>query len=617
MRPENLVEMLSGTVRKFPKKDAFLWKEPGDETFRKMTYETFWEKIHRAASAFVQLGIRPGDKVAIISGNNPYWAITDFALASIRAVSVPVYPTLPAGQTRTILENGDVRAAIVENEKQLRKVLNSGIGLDFAVTIYPEKNFGSDGKNWDFERFEELGGSHLLMDWESLWSPISRNELVTIIHTSGTTGKPNGAMLTHGNFLANIEAVQFWLIEIVPEDLALSYLPLSHVFERMAGHYTLLSVGTTIAYAEGIDKLPENLKEIRPTIMTSVPRFFEKVYGKVMEQIERGSPIRKKVFNWAVGVGIERYERYLEARIDELILGRGLPKSLERKWKVADRLVFQKVKRELGGRLRGMVSGGGALNRDIAQFFWAMDLPILEGYGLTETAPVISANPMVRAKVGTVGKILPNLEVKLAEDNEILVRGPSVMIGYYKDVEATNQAFEDGWFKTGDIGVLDEEGYLKIIDRKKRILVLSTGKNVAPQPIENAISESRYIEYTLVVGDGRKFVVALVKPDFEELYRWVKKKGLRAAYADEMILLDEVKALFKKEIEARIQGFSDFEKPKKIILVKDEWSVEKGELTPKLSLRLNEIEKKYRDFIERAYSEESGGKERELKILTA
>ncbi|MED4853077.1 long-chain fatty acid--CoA ligase [Caldifermentibacillus hisashii] len=615
MKPENLVEMLDRTIDKYPNKTAFIWKEDG--IYQKMTYRTFWQKIIHVASGLHHLGIQEQDKVAIISNSNPMWGITDFALASLNAVSVPIYPTLPTHQVRYILENADVRAVVVENEIQRKKIIDSRLEtIDYIITMYPNDDYRSTDNEISFAQLEEIGKRNSLNDWEERWRNIDRDQLVTIIHTSGTSGKPNGVMLTHGNFLANIEAVQFWLIEITPDDLALSYLPLSHVFERMAGHYTLLSVGATIAYAESIDTLPENLKEIQPTVMTSVPRFFEKVYARVMEEIEQGSAIKKKVFNWAVNVGIERYELYLKARVDELILGDTMPKSLKRKWKIADRLVFQKVKKQLGGNLRGLVSGGGSLNRDIANFFWAIDLPILEGYGLSETAPVVATNPMVRAKIGTVGKVLPNLEVKMADDGELFVRGPSVMKGYYKNEEATKEAFDGDWFKTGDLGEWDEDGYLKIVDRKKRILVLSTGKNVAPQPIENAICESAFIEYALVVGDKRKFVVTLIKPDYEQLIPWMERHGIQGKFYNEIVRDEKVQHLLISEVEQAIQQFAEYEKPKRIIIVEDEWTVESGEITPKLSVRYKVVENKYRDAIEKAYDEEDKDK-KNVKVFTA
>jgi long-chain acyl-CoA synthetase len=606
MKPSNLVEMLYQTVTKYADKDAYMWKENG--IYQHMTYGVFWEKIFNTASAFKMLGIEEGDKVAILSNSNPMWGITDFALASIGAISVPVYPTLPADQVAYVLENSDARAIVVENEEQRQKVITGGVKLDYMITMYPEAEFSVDGE-LSFENFEELGRENFLPDWKDTWRKIDKKQVLTLIYTSGTTGKPKGTILTHENFLANVEAVKFWFIELLPEDLALSYLPLSHVFERMAGHYTLLSVGTTIAYAESIETIQDNLVEVRPTIMTSVPRLFEKVYAKVLDEINGGSPVKKKIFNWAVEIGKERYERYLDTSVQDLILGESMPKSFQRKWNLANRLVYRKVKDKLGGRLRGLVSGGGTLNPDIARFFWSLDMPILEGYGLTETAPVITLNPMLRSKAGTVGKVLPNLEVQLAEDGEVLVKGPSVMKGYYKNEEATIDAFDGEWFKTGDIGEWTEDNYLKIIDRKKRILVLSTGKNVAPQPIENAINESPYIEQSLVVGDNRKFIMCLINPDYENLLPWAKKNGVRSEDLQEICRYKIIKDLLVQEVRERTKHFANFEQPKKIVIVSEPWTVDGGELTPKLSLRINIIQEKYQDLIEKTYLEANAGQE--------
>lgn len=599
MKPINIVEMLSRTVQKFPDKDVFMWKEEG--SYQTMTYGEFWNKIYHAAAGLKQLGIGVNDKVAILSNSNPMWGISDFALASIGAVSVPIYPTLPPDQVAYVLQNGDVCAAVVENDEQKEKMVEEDVAINPIITMYPGGEPPVDGE-LSFSELETMGEQAGLPNWEEGWRQIDRDDLLTIIHTSGTTGKPKGVMLTHGNFLANLEAVQFWLIELVPEDRTLSYLPISHVFERMAGHYMPLSVGTTIAYAESIDTIQDNLVEVRPTVLTSVPRLFEKVYAKVRAEIDDGSSVKKKIFDWAVSVGMERYDMYLEARMDQMIKQMLMPKKLSRKWKRADRLVFQTVKEKLGGRLRGMVSGGGTLNPELARFFWALDIPLLEGYGLTETSPVISTNPMVRAKAGTVGKVLPNLDVHIADDGEVLVKGPSVMKGYYNNPEATAEVFDGDWYHTGDIGELDDEDYLKIIDRKKRILVLSTGKNVAPQPIENAMNESDYIEQSIVIGEQQKYVICLVNPDFENMVPWAQKNGVNTESYAEMCQDDLVRNLIETEVERLTQPFAAYEKPKKIVIIGEEWTVDGGELTPKLSLRLKTIEKKYKALIEETYA---------------
>ena len=602
MKPNNLVEMLHRSVEQFPDKDVFMWKENG--VYQHMTYRDFWEKIFHAASGFSELGIGEDDKVAIISDSNPMWGITDFALASIGAVSVPVYPTLPADQAAFTLKNGDVQIAVVENKEQYEKVLDGDADLERIITMYPDDQQQLEGSNMSFADLEDIGQKNPLNNWEDNWRNIDRDQLVTIIHTSGTTGRPKGVMLTHGNFLSNVEAVQFWVVELLPEDISLSYLPLSHVFERTAGHFVPLSVGVTIAYAESINTIPENLLEVKPTILTSVPRLFEKVYTMVWDEINAGSSVKKKVFNWALSIGEERYDEYQKAQMDQLIKQIAMPSSFMRKWKLADRLVFSQVKEKLGGKLRGMVSGGGTLSSELARFFWALDLPILEGYGLTETAPIVSTNPIVRAKAGTVGKILPNVDVKIADDGEVLVKGPNIMKGYYKDPDKTAEEFVDGWYKTGDIGALDEDGYLKIIDRKKRIIVLSTGKNVAPQPIENAMDESDFIGNSIVFGEKQKYIICLVNPDFENLQIWADRKNIKSSSTEDLCKNEQVINLIEKEVHERTKDFAKFEQPKKVVIIGKEWTVDDGELTPKLSLRLNVIEERYSNIIEETYGED-------------
>jgi len=600
MKPNNLVDMVFRTVQRYADKTALAWKS--EAHYRRLTYGEFWQAIRRTASGLAALGVGKDDKVAILSENHPKWPVADLAIMSLGAVSVPIHATLPADQVLYILNNADCETAIVQNGAQLEKVVHGADRLRRIVVIEPPNDMAENERVFGFSKLEEIG-ARPLENWEATWRDIGRDHLATIIHTSGTTGNPKGAMLTHGNILANIEGVQFWMLEARPDDVLLSHLPLSHVFERMAGQFVPLSVGATIAYAESIDALPRNLLEWRPTVLVSVPLLFEKVYARVMEKIESGTPLRRKIFDWAVRVGMERYDFYLNHSVDEFIRRGELPGPLRRRWKLADKLVYSKVKRELGGRLRGLISGGGGLNPEIARFFWAVDLPVLEGYGLTETSPVVATNPMVRAKVGTVGKPLPNLEVRLAPDGEILVRGPSVMKGYYKDEAATKEQFEDGWFKTGDLGEIDDDGYLKILDRKKRIFVLKTGKNVAPQPVENAMNQSLYIKNSVLVGHGQKYVIALIVPDFEQLVPWARQRGI-AEEPKALIMDDRVQSLLRQEVARFTQRFARFEQPKKVLILSADWTTETGELTPSLKVRVPEIEKRYRDLIQRCYAEE-------------
>ncbi|QQK78715.1 long-chain fatty acid--CoA ligase [Salicibibacter cibi] len=602
MDPNNLVEMLSQTVNRYPDEEALMWKQSGSYT--SMTYREFWKTIRNVASGLHRLGVKPEDKVAILSKSSQSWAISDFAIASIGAISVPVYPTLPSNQVSYVLNNGDCTVVIAEDDEQLQKFKDENTKVQHSIVMKPGSGFTSTDNISSFSSLEGDGANHPLKDWEEQWKAIKGDQLMTIIHTSGTTGPPKGVMLTHDNFLSQMKAIQFWVIELRAEDIHLSYLPLSHVFERMAGHFMPLMAGTTIAYAESIDTIQDNLQEVKPTIMTSVPRLFEKVYAKVVDQIESGSPMKRKIFNWAVDVGKERYDYYVNTPVHELVL-QPMPKKLQSKMARADRLVYQTIKERLGGKMRGMVVGGGSLNPDIAKFFWSLDIPILEGYGLTETSPVVTTNPMTRAKIGTTGKPIPGCRVRIAPDGEVLVKGPNVMQGYYKNKEATDQDIVDGWLYTGDIGTFDEEGYLKIIDRKKRILVLSTGKNVAPAPIESAINESRYIEFAAVIGDGRKYVSALVTPDMENLLPWAKQQGIQTVSRVELCARDDVQQLLMDEVARQTQSYADYERPKKVVTIGDEWTVDGGELTPKLSLRMKNIEEKYSEHIERAYDEAS------------
>ncbi|MFC4545225.1 AMP-dependent synthetase/ligase [Paenactinomyces guangxiensis] len=598
---KNLLDMLRRSVKRYPDKAAFMWKSEG--SYQTLTYREFWNEVRHVASGLARLGVSRGDRVAILSENNVKWPVTDFAICSLGAVSVPIYPTLPASQALHILRNADCQVAVVQNEEQLEKVI-SGLEADIRriVVMYPKTSFFAKEKVLPFSGLVQYGAGSPLNNWEKIWGDLDRDQLATIIYTSGTTGEPRGAMLTHGNFLSNIEGVQFWFLEARHDDVLLSYLPLSHVFERMAGQFLPLSVGATIAYAEGIDKIQENLLEVKPTVMTSVPLLFEKVYARVQEEVRSGTPLRRKIFDWAVQVGLNRYDCYLQLPMDRLLMGEWPPLLLNQ-WKLADRLVCRKVRERLGGRLRGMVSGGAALNPKIARFFWAIGVPVLEGYGLTETSPVIAVNPMARAKVGTVGKPLPNLEVCIASDGEVLVRGPNVMKGYYNNEEATAAQFNDGWFHTGDLGEIDPEGYLKIVDRKKRILVLGTGKNVAPQPVENAMNQSVFIEHAVLVGHGRKYVIVLVVPDFVNLNRWAWKRGISVESRADLIRHAGVQDLVRLEVEKLTQSFAPHERPKKVVILAEEWSIETGELTPKLSVRMNKVEEKYREIINRTYED--------------
>jgi long-chain acyl-CoA synthetase len=417
---------------------------------------------------------------------------------------------------------------------------------------------------------------------------------LTLIYTSGTTGNPKGVMLSHDNLISNVKAGHKH-IDFGPDDTFLSLLPLSHVFERMTGHYTGFSLGSKTYYTENMDTIGENMIEVKPTIVIAVPRVFEKINAKVVDKVSNDPAIRQKIFWWAVGVGKESAKLLTRGKKPAGMLGF--------KFKIADKLVFSKLKARVGGNLRFFVSGGAPLSKEVGEFFASANIPILEGYGLTETSPLISANKEELYKFGTVGCLADKVEVKIADDGEILSKGPNVMLGYYKNPEATKEAIDkDGWFHTGDIGKFDEDNYLMITDRKKSILVTAGGKNIAPAPLEIALTSSKYIEQALAIGDRQKFVSALIVPSFEVLEEWAKAKGID--YGNRQSLLDhhEVHDLLDAEVAKTMEKFSRYEQIKKYALLPDEWTIESGETTPKLSVKRKVVEKNYAKQIEGIYA---------------
>jgi long-chain acyl-CoA synthetase len=425
---------------------------------------------------------------------------------------------------------------------------------------------------------------------------VKPDDLATLIYTSGTTGEPKGVMLSHDNLYSNVMAAAA-SIPFEGKDVCLSFLPLSHIFERMAGHYLMLHVGCSIAYAESIDTVPVDMQAIRPSIVLSVPRLYEKMYARVLENALSGGAIKKRIFFWARAVA----ERWADVK-----LAGGTPRGLlALQYRIAQRLVFSKLQQRTGGRLRYFVSGGAPLAPEINKFFYAAGLVILEGYGLTETSPVISVNIPTAFRIGTVGKPVPGAEVMIAPDGEILTRGPHVMKGYYNKPEATREVMDDeGWFHTGDIGEL-RDGYLAITDRKKDIIVTAGGKNIAPQPIENTLKTNKYISQAVVIGDKRKFPVVLVVPNWENLEKWARIKNLIWTQRSQLLEMPIVRAKIEKEVYGRLTGLAKFETPKKVGLIEEDFTVERGELTPTLKVKRRVIDKAYRDLIDRLYHDES------------
>lgn len=565
-------------VNQSPEKAALLYKK--GKVYFPVTYQELSQKVKIFAVCLQKLGVKKGDKVAILSENRPEWVIADFGTMLAGGVVVPIHTTLNPKVIKYILDHAEVKVLIVSNSDLLHKVFLIEKDLHFLEDVILIEKIAIDHK----EVFKEK-----ILGWEEFLSlaqeaefkkiELKKNGVCSIIYTSGTTGTPKGVMLTHKNFLSNVEAVTR-IIPVKKEDVFLSFLPLSHVLERLAGHFIPLLSSAAVAYAESPKTIAVNIKEVKPTILISVPRIFEKVSDSIWDKVRASSFIKKKIFLWATKQKVNSFQH-----------------------KIADLLVFKKIRKGLGGRLRLSVSGGASLNPKIARFFWRIGVLILEGYGLTETSPVISVNQEKDFRFGTTGKILSGVKVKISSDKEILVQGPNVMKGYLKDVQATAEAIDkEGWFHTGDLGFIDNDGFLTIIGRKKEMIVSSYGKNVWPEPIEHKLDLDRFIYQSTVIGNKRKFISALVVPDWDEVNKFIKKNNLSIEGPEKLIKNPVILDVFQKRIEKINQELSEYEQIKKFRLLTDAFSQERDELTPTLKLRRHIIEKHCQKEVEEMYS---------------
>jgi long-chain acyl-CoA synthetase len=560
-------------------------------------YGELAEQVQDFSLGLLELGVTPGDRVAILSENRPEWAIADYACLAARCTDVPIYPTLPAKQAEYILRDSGSVAVLVSSAAQLEKVLavrdrlpaiRHVIALDHQA---PERGVLA----WNEVLARGRDARQRYPDWRPAALRIAPEDLATIIYTSGTTGDPKGVMLTHGNIASNV-SICVQLFSFSDADECLSFLPLSHIFERMFGHYSMFHAGVVINYAESIDTVPADMQDRRPTVMASVPRLYEKIYSRVLDSVRASSVPRQRIFRWARRVGDEWAERTLD--------GRPIRVGLALRRRVADRMVFAKLRARTGGRIRFFISGGAPLSAEIAGFFYAAGMPVLEGYGLTETSPVIAVNTFEHQKLGTVGPPIPGVEVRIAPDGEILVRGPNIMRGYYRKPEATADALDaEGWFHTGDIGVIDAEGYLRITDRKKDLIVTAAGKNIAPQPIENLARTSRYVANAVMLGDRRPFPIMLVVPNADVLRDWGARHGVAEETVEGLLGRAEVRGAIEREVRKTLRDLAQFEMPKKFLLVARDFSVEAGELTPTLKVRRRIVEERHRAAIEALYAE--------------
>ena len=593
--PGTLTQLFFDAVAKFDRPDALQVKSGG--TYKPISHREIASRVRHAARGLLASGVSRGDRVGILSENRPEWAIADFACLTAGCTDVPIYPTLPADQIAYILKDAGASAIFVstrdhaEKIKQIRArvpTLKSVIAFDEVgaladMTLTTLEKRGAEGETAETTR-----------GYRDEALKVKPDDLATLIYTSGTTGEPKGVMLSHDNIHSNVKAA----MEAVPfsgTDVCLSFLPLAHIFERMAGHYMMFATGTSIAYAESIDAVPVNMQEVRPTLVLSVPRLYEKMYARILETALTGGFLRKKIFFWARGVA----DRWAA----EKLAGREPTGVLARQYGIAQKLVFSKVRARTGGRLRFFVSGGAPLSPDINKFFFAAGLPILEGYGLTETSPVIAVNTPSNFCIGTVGKPIAGVEIRIAADGEILTRGPHVMKGYFNKADATREAIDsDGWLHTGDIGELRDD-FLAITDRKKDIIVTAGGKNIAPQPLENKVKTNKYVAQAVMIGDKRKFPSILIVPNFDQLEKWAAKRNIAWTDRTQLLRMPTVQAKIEKEVNEELVGAAPFEVPKKVGLVETDFSIERGELTPTQKVKRRTIDKNYKALIDSLYAE--------------
>jgi long-chain acyl-CoA synthetase len=588
---ETISQLFLNTVKSYPKDDLMLYKRQGK--YVPISTDEFSRTVRYFSLGLKDLGLHPGDKLIILSENRPEWMMTDLANLCLGGITVPIYTSLVPEQIKYIINNSDAKIVLYSNAElgsKMEAVKDELPKVTHLITLESQAPEGIMTFDQVLERGEKIHAENPDL-FERAASEVKPDDVASIIYTSGTTGIPKGVMLTHRNFVSNVISATD-VIDFTHEDVVLSFLPLSHSFERMVT-FCYLYKGCSIAYAESIDTVAQNLLEVRPQIMVSVPRVFEKIYAKVMDNVLSSPPLKRKIFFWATKVG----RAYGQKRLN----GDPVSKSLEWRRTIAHKLVFSKIIEKTGGRVKFFVSGAAPLSKDIAELFYAMGLVVLEGYGLTESAPVISVNRLEKIKFGTVGPPIPGVKVKIAEDGEILARGPNIMKGYYKMEEETREAVKDGWLYTGDIGYLDEDGFLVISDRKKDIIVTAGGKNIAPQPIENLLKTNMYISNAMVLGDKRKFMSALIIPNFEKLEEYARFNNISYEDRKDLVKNELIIKFLEAEIDRTTPHLASYEKIKKIALLDREFEIEEGEITPTLKVKRNIIEEKYKDVIRSLY----------------
>lgn len=606
--PDNLPwrsipQMLRSVAQEHPDNPCVSFKRGGG--YLSFTYSEFYTRVLMTTRGLRKAGINPGDKVAIFSENRAGWAIADMGILAAKAVSVPIYTTSTGKQAAYIIHHSGARIVFISNRQQYEKLLvvrDQIPHVDMVVSF--DRFLGEkDLPVYTLNQLSEV--SHPITDQErrdieAHITAIAPDDLMTIIYTSGTTGDPKGVMLSHYNIAINAwngleHTGRHWMIN----GTFLSFLPLSHVLERTAGYYAVLMCGAHIAFAENINTVVENIKEVRPTSMVSVPRLFEKIHSRIYESVHQMTPVKRRLFHRGIDIGRRYvYRRYIDRQNTGLV---GL------QYKFYDWLIFRKIRNRFGGNLKFCISGGAPLDTKINEFMWILGIPVFEGYGLTETSPVVSVNSIKEIRFGSVGRPIKDTQLKLAEDGELLVKGPQVMLGYYRNDELTRESIHDGWMRTGDIARIDDDGYLYIVDRKKELIVTAGGKNIAPQPLENGLKLDKFISQTYIHGDRQPYLVALLTPNLERLLEFSQQHKISYLGVDDLVANPRVLELYNERVEQFNKDLPPHETIKKFALLPREFSIEGGELTPTLKLKRKEIYSLYQSRIDALYQQSEDG----------
>ena len=592
-------DMIRSNATEFSSRLAIKYRKQG--TFVTLTYSAYYERVLMVSRGLGKMGVKRGDRIAILSENRAGWVIADMGILCTGSVTVPIYPTNTPEQIEYMINHSGAKIVFVSGKFQYSKLLKVREAIPELQLVVSFERFIGDPllPVTTFYQLSEIDSPITAEEKKEIESKIDLvkpEDMLTLIYTSGTTGVPKGVMLSHNNILTNTRYLTEQSGAIDENDVLLSFLPLSHILERTAGYYMTIRNGALLAFADSIEKVPENMYEIQPTVMVSVPRLFEKIYHRIFENAHKMSPVKKALFHWAVDVG----KRYVAATY----INRQPSTLLNIQYALADKLVFSKVRAKFGGRMKLFCSGGAPLDKNINEFFWVIGIPIFEGYGLTETSPALSFNNFEHIRFGSVGVPLAETEFKIAADGEIMVKGPQIMLGYYNNPEATAEAIQEGWFKTGDIGHI-EDSFIFITDRKKEIIITAGGKNIAPQPIENELKMDKYVSSAFVYGDRKPYVTALIVPNMERILEFAKDQHLHYLEIEDLVINEQIQKLFEQRIADINSRLAPYETIKKFVLLARDFSIEGGELTPTLKLRRKIIYEKYKHRIEDMYIDHS------------